>query len=88
MAKNKKGKKDSDKGKDIPTLKLKLESDIAMDFAVKAYEKFNKLIKSIALFGSSVKQDAVAGSDIDIVIIIDDVSIIWDQELISWYREE
>jgi predicted nucleotidyltransferase len=84
----KKEKKDSVKSKDIPTLKLKLESDIAMDFAVKAYEKFNKLIKSVVLFGSSVKQDAVAGSDIDVVIIIDDVAIIWDQELIAWYREE
>ena len=71
-----------------PTLQLKLESEIAMDFAVKAYERFNKLIKSVVLFGSSVKQNAVAGSDIDIIIIIDDVAIIWDQELIAWYREE
>jgi predicted nucleotidyltransferase len=74
--------------KNIPTLQLKLESDIALDFAAKAYEKFNKIIKSIVLFGSSVKQDVVAGSDIDIINIIDDVSIIWDQELIAWYREE
>ncbi len=74
--------------KDFPTLQLKLESEIAMDFAVKAYETFNKIIKSVVLFGSSVKQSAVAGSDIDIIIIIDDVSIKWDQELIAWYREE
>lgn len=84
----KKEKKGSVKKKNIPTLQLKLESDIAMDFATKAYEKFNKMIKSIVLFGSSVKQDAVAGSDIDVIVIIDDVSIIWDQELIAWYREE
>jgi predicted nucleotidyltransferase/uncharacterized protein (UPF0332 family) len=74
--------------KNYPSLNLKLESDIAMDFAVKAYEKFDKIIKSIALFGSSVKQDEVAGSDIDIVVIIDDATIVWDQELIAWYREE
>jgi predicted nucleotidyltransferase/uncharacterized protein (UPF0332 family) len=74
--------------KDYPTLQLKLESEIAMDFAVKAYETFNKIVKSIVLFGSSVKQTAVAGSDIDVVIIIDDASINWDQELIAWYREE
>jgi len=30
----------------------------------------------------------VSESDIDIIIIIDDVSIVWDQELIAWYREE
>ncbi len=71
-----------------PTLQLKLESEIAMDFATKAYETFNKIIKSVVLFGSSVKQTAVAGSDIDIIIIIDDVAIKWDDELIAWYREE
>lgn len=59
-----------------------------MDFAVKTYERFNKIVKSIVLFGSSVKQSAVAGSDIDIIIIIDDVAINWDQELVAWYREE
>lgn len=74
--------------KNFPTLQLKLESDIAMDFAIKAYEKFDKLVKSIVLFGSSVKQDVVAGSDIDIVLIIDDVAVSWDEELIAWYREE
>ena len=74
--------------KDIPSLQLKTEEDIAMDFAVKAYRKFDKMIKSIILFGSSVKQNATAGSDIDIILIIDDASVKWDQELIAWYREE
>jgi predicted nucleotidyltransferase len=86
--KKKKEKKVSARKKKYPTLQLKLESEIAMDFATKAYERFNKIIKSIILFGSSVKQSAVAGSDIDIIIIIDDVAINWDQELIAWYREE
>ncbi len=74
--------------KDFPTLKLKRETDIAMDFAVKAYKKFDKIVKSIILFGSIVKQNSVAGSDIDIIIVVDDASIKWDQELIAWYREE
>jgi len=78
-------KKDLEK---VPTLKLKKESDIAMDFATKAYKKFDKLVKSIVLFGSTAKQEQVAGSDIDIILIIDDVAINWDQELIAWYREE
>ena len=76
------------KKKGFPSLQLKLESEIAMDFATKAYEVFNKIIKSIVLFGSSVKQTAVTGSDIDIIIIVDDISIVWDEELIAWYREE
>jgi len=74
--------------KDFPTLQLKLESEIAMDFATKAYQTFNKIIKSVVLFGSSVKQNMTAGSDIDIILILDDVAILWDQELIAWYREE
>ncbi len=70
------------------TLKLKEEQDIAFDFASKAYEKFGKTIKSIILFGSAVKGKIVKGSDIDIIIILDDCSILWDAELIAWYREE
>jgi len=72
----------------FPTLKFVEEKDIAMDFATKAYQKFNKIIKAIVLFGSTVKQTSTSGSDIDIIIIIDDASIKWDDELVSWYREE
>ncbi len=85
----KKKKKSSSKSKTKPeTLKLRKEVDIAMDFATKVYENFDKMIKSIVLFGSSAKQVATSDSDIDIIIIIDDVSIKWDTELIAWYREE
>jgi predicted nucleotidyltransferase/uncharacterized protein (UPF0332 family) len=99
---SKKRKKDSSKEKSIkkierknkklaknyPTLNLKTQTDIAMDFATKTYKKFDKTIKSIILFGSTVKKTATLGSDIDIVIVIDDVTINWDQELIAWYRQE
>jgi len=89
MTKKKSVKKKKEPNKtEFPSLQLKLESDIAMDFAVKAYEKFDKVVKSIILFGSSVKQTEVAGSDIDIILILDDATIIWDQELIAWYRQE
>ena len=88
--KNSENKKEISKTekKDFPSLQLKLESDIAMDFATKAYKTFDKIVKSVVLFGSSVKQTAVAGSDIDIILIIDDVTIKWDGELTAWYREE
>jgi len=72
----------------VPSLDLKTESEIAMDFATKAYKKFSRMIKSVVLFGSAVKQQSVAESDIDIIIIIDDVAVKWDGELIAWYREE
>jgi len=80
-------KKEVDK-KNFPTLQITNERDIAMDFATKVYKKFNEIIKSIVLFGSSAKKVSTPDSDIDLIIIIDDVSIAWDQELIAWYREE
>ena len=72
----------------INTLELKTEKDIAMDFSIKIYQKFNKIIKSVVLFGSQAKSEATSGSDIDIMVLIDDATINWDQELIAWYREE
>ena len=59
-----------------------------MYFATKAYQRFDKLIKSIILFGSTVKHTQTAGSDIDIIIVIDDATVKFDEKLIVWYREE
>jgi len=74
--------------KDFPTLNLINETDIALDFAKKVYQKFDKLIKSVILFGSTVKKNNTSGSDIDIIVIIDDASVKFDAELTAWYREE
>jgi len=68
--------------------KLINEKDIAMDFAMKVHEKFDRMIKASVLFGSQTKGTATSTSDIDIIMIIDDASLNWDLELISWYREE
>jgi predicted nucleotidyltransferase len=64
------------------------EKEIALDFAIKIQQKFDRLIKASVLFGSQAKNNASAQSDIDIIIIIDDASIEWDLELVAWYREE
>ncbi len=61
---------------------------IAYDFSGKVYKQFNQIIKSIILFGSTAKDTAKERSDIDLIIIIDDATIKWDDELIAWYREE
>ena len=71
-----------------PTLKLSNEHDIAADFANKVYKHIGKPIKSIILFGSAAKGVSAPKSDIDVVIVIDDASIEWDDELVAWYREE
>ena len=67
---------------------LATDRDIALDFAGKVYNKFRDVVKAIAMFGSSIKQQTTPRSDIDIVIIIDDCTENWDDELIAWYREE
>ncbi len=74
--------------KNIPTLKLKSERDIAMDFSAKVYQKFDRLVKATVLFGSATRNDQTTGSDIDIIIIVDDATVRFDEELIVWYREE
>lgn len=67
---------------------LRTEKEIAMDFAIRAHKKFDRIIKASVLFGSQAKNQATIGSDIDVILIVDDASINWDLELVSWYREE
>lgn len=64
------------------------ERDIAMDFAAKVHKKFDRVIKASILFGSQAKNTSTPQSDIDIILIVDDATIQWDLELVSWYREE
>ena len=87
MAK-KRGVKSKSASKIVKKREILGEKEIAMDFAQKAYVKFDKMIKASVLFGSQAKNTASSGSDIDIILIIDDAAINWDLELISWYREE
>lgn len=80
-------------GKAVSTVKFApkkftTDKDVAMDFAEKVQKRFDRMVKAIILFGSHTRNEADSGSDLDIMIIIDDASIKWDLELISWYREE
>jgi len=64
------------------------ERDVALEFAMEVHKKFDKLVKASILFGSQTKHSATKGSDIDMILIVDDASINWDIELVAWYREE
>ena len=72
----------------FPTMKIKTRRDIAMDFAEKIVKKFDTLIKAVVLFGSTSKSLAGPGSDIDIVIVVDDATIKFDEKFTMWYRDE
>lgn len=75
-----------DKPTKVSTINIATDREIALDFATKIYQEFANMIKSVILFGSSARKLAVTSSDIDIIILLDDVSIRWDQELITHYR--
>jgi len=65
----------------------KEEFDIARDFATRVYKEFGGFIKSLVLFGSATKAPKLAKeADIDVLIILDDVSINLSRELTQTYR--
>ncbi|MFH1210811.1 MAG: nucleotidyltransferase domain-containing protein [archaeon] len=65
----------------------KEEFDIARDFAGRVYKEFGPFIKSLVLFGSVAKKEKLAKeADIDVLIVIDDVSINLTRDLVQTYR--
>jgi uncharacterized protein (UPF0332 family)/predicted nucleotidyltransferase len=58
----------------------------AFEFSKKVYKEFAKFIKIIALFGSTARKNNGAPGDIDILVVVDDVSVIIDQEFSEAYR--
>ncbi|MBU0536021.1 MAG: hypothetical protein KKE20_03585 [Nanoarchaeota archaeon] len=65
------------------------ELDIAYKFAKSAYKEFGTFTKAIVLFGSMVrKQQSAEGArgDIDILIIVDDLSLSIGPEVAETYR--
>lgn len=58
--------------------------DLAYEFSKKAIQEFGSFIKCIALFGSAVKGQS--SHDIDILVVVDDVSIVLTAEMVEAYR--
>lgn len=61
------------------------EFDIAYKFSEKAYKEFGTFVKSIVVFGSTTRKDNPEG-DIDILIIVDDLSIVLKGDVVETYR--
>lgn len=64
---------------------LKEDIDIAYEFAKKAYKEFGSFLKAIVLFGSAARRDRKAG-DIDILMVVDDVTIGISEDMAEAYR--
>ena len=63
----------------------KENTDIAYKFSEKAYKEFGTFVKAIVLFGSAAKKSKPTG-DIDILIVVDDLSIEMKPAIIQTYR--
>ncbi len=60
--------------------------ETARKFAKKVYKEFGTFIKGIILFGSSTKAPQSLKKDIDILIILDDITVKFSRELVETYR--
>jgi len=63
----------------------KTSIDIAYTFSKKVYKEFENFIKAIVIFGSAARKKKNT-NDIDILIIIDDISFVLTKELVQAYR--
>ncbi len=61
------------------------ETEIAREFAKKVYDEFGSFVKSVILFGSA-SREATKTRDIDVLIIVDDVSVQLSREITQTYR--
>ena len=65
-----------------------LQQDIAIarKFSKLMYKELGTFLKAIVLFGSSVKTPGAKYRDLDILIILDDITVIFSKELVETYR--
>ncbi len=59
---------------------------IAYEFAKRMHKEFGDFLKAIVLFGSTVKGPPSRRGDIDILAVVDDVTVTPTQELVEAYR--
>jgi len=77
-----------EKGWENPNIKTYADKDIktAREFVTKLYNEFGDFIKCAVLFGSLSKKESSAESDIDLLVVIDDVLMQVTEELLDTYR--
>jgi len=60
--------------------------DLAYMFANDIYKEMGGLIRAVVIFGSSARKTTTAKSDIDILVVIDDITISLSPEVVEAYR--
>ncbi|MBI2133382.1 nucleotidyltransferase domain-containing protein [Candidatus Woesearchaeota archaeon] len=59
---------------------------LAYDFSKKIYDEFGNFLKAIILFGSVAKNRNSSKGDIDLLVIIDDITMELNPEIVQTYR--
>ena len=74
--------------RDNPNIKQYNPDDIkiAYKFASEMHKEFGSFVKALAVFGSTARKSKTPRSDIDILVIVDDLSIMLTAELTEAYR--
>ena len=63
------------------------DRDLARQFAQKLYKECGNLLKAVVLFGSAATREKRSkASDVDVLVVIDDVTIQLSHEMITTYR--
>ncbi len=71
-----------------PNLELyrRTDIDLAYTFTKDCMKEFGKLLKAVVLFGSSARKTKTPESDLDILVVVDDLSLNFTPELTEAYR--
>ena len=64
----------------------KHDVDIAHRFANGLYKEMGSLIRAVVIFGSAARKKTTAKSDIDVLVILDDLTISLSPEVVNAYR--
>src|SRR3989338_3753769 len=62
------------------------EVDTVHRFSNELYKELGSLVRGIVLFGSSARKKATVKSDIDVLVILDDLTISMSPEVVDAYR--
>ncbi|MFH0977729.1 MAG: nucleotidyltransferase domain-containing protein [Candidatus Woesearchaeota archaeon] len=60
--------------------------DTAREFAKKAYKEFGTFCKAVVLFGSAARKNTTSRMDIDIMVVVNDLTIELSPEAVEAYR--
>lgn len=64
----------------------KEDMDIAYSFAKELNTELGNLLKAVVIFGSSARQTSKPKSDIDLLVILDDVTVNFTRDMVEAYR--